>query len=284
MAVYLGSAGCVELKRTSVNRDFSGTLEPSDVNTIQDRFSFDFPKTALITGDRLLISTVDGSDLVLIDDGIQADTRAAYARVDAIGGITLYDRFQDAINQQYKLPLKAHSSAQQIKVKVKDLNFNTVAQISQYTITTTRETIDLTCLSDDFKRQYASGLISGQGTLTCFWDYKHGLCDVATNQELAQYFCQLILRVQLGASFIGRFLAHTGEGSDDVWYEAQAIVTNTSLSFEPTEPISCEIQFVFTEEIELKVGEMPSALLLESSDSMLQERQEGLILTADQGD
>ena len=51
-----------------------------------------------------------------------------------------------------------------------------------------------------------------------------------------------------------------------------------------SDPISCQIEFVFTEEIELKVGEMPSALLLESSDSMLQERQEGLILTADQGD
>lgn len=282
MAIYLGSCGCVELKRTSTNRDFSSTLTPSDVNTEKDRFSFDFPKTALITGDRLVIKTDDGSNLVLIDDSIEADLRTAYAKVDPVGGITLHERYEEAINDENKLPLKKHTGNQNISVSVKDLNFNPIAQITDFTITTNRDSLDLTCLNENFKRQYANGLISGQGTLTCFWDYRHDICGgIASNKELAQYFCQLVLRVQLGSSFIGRFVLYDDPDDKDVWYEGQAVVTNTSMSFDPAQPVTCQIQFVFTEEIELKVGELPFSLLTESFASLTQEQQEGLILQAD---
>ena len=280
MAIYLGESGCIELKRTSVNRPLHDVLRPGDVNPDADRFSFDFKPGALITGDRILMATTDGSPLILFDDGIQEDIRSAYVRVDAIGGITLFESFGNAINNIGKLPLRQHTENQDIVVNVKDLNFNPLAQISEYTITTTRDTVDITCLNEEFKRQYASGLISGQGTIKCFWDYKHGNCDdnsIPSDYELAQYFCQLVLRVQLGAIFTGRFIVHGGEGCNSVWYEGNAIVTNTTLAFVPSQPIVCDIQFVFTEEIQLKTGTVPGLLVQEDADLLLQESLEGAI-------
>jgi len=283
MAIYLGDSGCIELKRNSVNRYLRDVLRPDDVNLDVDRFSFDFPSGALVTGDRILISTLDKSPLVLIDDSVSADTRSAYVRVDAIGGITLFGSFSDAINNKGKLTLKRHSSDQQIDVRIKDINFNPVAQLTEYTITTTRDTVDITCLNEEFRRQYASGLISGQGSARCFWDYKHDPCDKKdlANSELAHYFCQLVLRVQLGSIFTGRFVIHRGIGSDDVWQEANAVITNATLAFDPAQPVSCEIQFVFTEEIQIKTGKLPGLLLQEDRDPLLQEGLEGPILLDD---
>ena len=279
MAIYLGESGCIELKRISVNRALEDVLRPDDVNVEAKRFSFDFKPGALITGDRLLISTVDGSNLVLLDDDVEEDTRSAYVRVDTLGGLTLFSTFANAINNKNKLELRQHTANQDIKVEVQDLNFNPLAQISEYTITTTRDTVDITCLNEEFKRQYASGLISGQGTAKCFWEYKHGNCNdgVPNDYELAQYFCQLVLRIQLGAIFTGRFAVHLGEDCNSVWYEAKAVVTNTTLAFIPTQPVVCDIQFVFTEEIQLKTGTLPGTLLQEDSSALAQEENEGAI-------
>ena len=104
------------------------------------------------------------------------------------------------------------------------------AQVTDYSITTNRETLDLTNLGDEFRRNYASGLINGQGECTALWDYEHyGSEDV----EYAQYLVQLVIRMKLGAAFDGHFYikkpttqvatstnAVVAAAADDaIWYE-----------------------------------------------------------------
>ena len=99
MAVYLGSAGIIELTRTA-DRSFRSTMDPGDVNPSERRFSFDFPNGTFLTGDRLALRRVnaDGtSSAQLLDfvapsgwgDGQQHSDGTWYVHVDALGGIRL---------------------------------------------------------------------------------------------------------------------------------------------------------------------------------------------------
>ena len=61
MPVVLGQKGFIELQRTSLQYALTTTLDTSDVNTSRKRFSVDFASGSIITGDKLEISTKDGS-------------------------------------------------------------------------------------------------------------------------------------------------------------------------------------------------------------------------------
>lgn len=291
MAIYLGESGFIELERESLNSTLTSDLNPEDVNEAKRRFSFDFDSNAIITGDRLRISTVDGSSLELVA-GHDFPDGAWYVNVDSVGGIRLYDSFAAAIegDQQSAIALVAPSQAQQIYVDLADSEYRCIGQVQQYEISTSRDTIDITNLGDEFRRQYANGLIQGQGSLSCFWDYRFGRCDdnFSTLNEVPHYLAKLVIRTQLGGSFLGRFFLHRPSGSNDdkdfVWYEARCIVTNCAMSLVPTEPIVTRIDFVTSGEFGLHVGTppglpgMPSYLLQESGDWLLQESGSGILL------
>lgn len=286
MTIYLGDSGFVELKRDSVNVPLHSDLDPSDVNVSRKRFSFDFPSTALITGDRLEIGTRDGSNLELVAGHVYPDGDW-YIHVDPLGGIRLYDEFTDALSggSDNAKALIAPSSTQPIYAKISNNRYNCVAQVRSYSFTTNRETLDLTQLGEEFRRQYANGLITGQGSLSCFWDYDHTICgDVGDDDEVSNYFAHLVIRVQLGAEFLGRFYLKRPENNGQskyLWYEARCIITNCSLSFEPGVPVVSQIEFVATEEFTLNYGQPPSYLLQESGDLILQEDGSGILLDAD---
>ena len=61
--VITGDDGFVELQRTSLEYSLQTTLATSDVNTVRKRFSVDGVSDSVITGDKLEIATVDGSNL-----------------------------------------------------------------------------------------------------------------------------------------------------------------------------------------------------------------------------
>ena len=77
-----------------------------------------------------------------------------------------------------------------------------------------------------------------------------------------------------GADFFGRFYIHRSPeiGGDSVWYEAECIVTNTSVAVQPGDIIRSNIQFVTTGRIQLDFGVPRYRLLLEPS-------QNGAVLT-----
>ena len=180
------------------------------------------------------------------------------------------------------LPLKKASGTQKIEVHLEDADYRCLAQVTDYSITTSRETLDLTNLGDEFRRNYASGLISGQGECTAFWDYEHYGSEAV---EFSQYLAQLVLRMKLGAAFNGHFYikrpncgsitADCDPGAtsldDSIWWEAQCIVTNVAMSFEPGRIIRSQIQFVTTDQFQLKSGTVPGFLLQDPDDYLLQE-------------
>jgi hypothetical protein len=55
MGIYLGSIGEVELKRLSLEGGKESIVNPSDVNTTKNRFSFDFDELLRLTAPTLIL-------------------------------------------------------------------------------------------------------------------------------------------------------------------------------------------------------------------------------------
>jgi hypothetical protein len=283
--IYLGTSGQVFLERSGIDVPISATLLPSDVNTVLKRWSADFKTGSLITGDRINISRTDGGNLQLVSGHSYPDG-SWYCNVDPVGGIKLYNTYQDALNgtTASALSLVTPSTSQNIEINLATNRTLCVANITAYDITTSRETIDITSLGEEFRKQYEAGLMSGQGTLSCLWNYKDVSCpaQVGQNAEAAHYFSQLVLRLQLGAKFKGYFyILHENttygvNGADEssetsLWWEADCVVTNVGMQFSPSDPILSQIEFVTTGPIAMRMGATPAYLLQENGDRILQE-------------
>lgn len=284
MAIYLGDCGYVELKRDGLNTSLASVLDPGDVNVLRRRFSFDFDDGALITGDRLQLLATDGGNLELVA-GHDYPDGTWYINVDQAGGIRLYLTFEEAINGSETTALELVEPTRNIPIiaRSRDVQYRCIAQVQGYSLTTARETVDLTSLGDEFRTNYANGLISGQGNLTCLWDYESSICeDEGFRQERPHYLAQLVIRTQQGASFIGRFLLKGAERTalsggnaqaapEELWWEARCIITNVATTFSPTSPISSVVDFVTTGPVDLRMGRLPGYLLQESGSFLLQE-------------
>src|SRR6056300_1533097 len=111
MAVYLGSAGCLELRRTSLEEPYISEIRPSDVNADANRFSFDFPVGQFLSGDMIEIRATDGQPLDFISSSGWDHTGATppgtpttfrdgkfFVHVDEAGGIRLYTNFDLALS------------------------------------------------------------------------------------------------------------------------------------------------------------------------------------------
>lgn len=282
MAIYLGENGGIELKRDSLNIPIDATVDPDDVNVEKRRFSFDFAAGALISGDQLIIAARDGSTLTFIP-GVPDDDREweGFAHVDPVGGIRLYRNYIDAINGDIDkaLQLIKNTAPELVTVKTIGTVFRCLAQVQSFELTDTRETIDITSLGEEFRRNYANGLISGQGSTTCFWDYEYTKCidDYARGVEFPHYLSQLVIRLRQGADFIGRFYIYA-DGTTSVWKESTCIVTSVALTVTPDQLVRTTIQFVTTGEIRLLTGTPPEFLLQENDFRVLKEDDEGLLL------
>lgn len=289
MAVFLGQAGCVELRRTQFDEEIFGTVLQSDVNSVKDRFSFEYPLGMLITGDQVEIKSTDGTNLDFIDaSGWPVNTvypdGIFYIYVDEVGAIRLYNSFDDAMSGEVagRIPLNDPGRSIPIEVEVRNNNFRILAQVRSFELNTEREVVDVTVLSDEFRRQY-SGLISGSGQLNCFFEYERRDCDPISEgsagyTELPVYMNQLILRTRLGSEFHAK-LTLIGNGpkpygrkednDDEIWYEFDARITNVGMQFEPTQPIQSTISFVTTGEIKLRTRYVTNYLLQEDASDRL---------------
>ena len=304
MAIYLGSSGMVQLSRIGEGVFFS-TMDPGDVNTFERRFSFDFPNGTFVSGDRLTISRLkaDGSpstDLLdFVDasgwgDGVQHSDGTWFVHVDTIGGLRLYDSWEKSLEgaRQQAVALSLPASTYRISVQLAEARPHCLGQVTDYTISTQRDTVDVTSLGDAFAER-VSGLISGSGQITAFWDWRPSNCGVGM-VETAQYYHQLVLRQQLGSEFeADLFIKQDGSmpindelselaSRTAIYYKFKAIVTNVSMAFGPTEAIKSVIQFVTTGPIQLLYG-IPSAFLIlqENSSKLKIEDESGFLAQED---
>jgi hypothetical protein len=273
MAVLLGEIGKVELRRTQVDDLITGKVAQSDVNTSRNRFSFDFETGMLISGDQVEIRTTDQSLLSFVAasgwrDNQQHRDGVFFLSVDQIGAVSLYQTFDEAIAGELTGRIALADPGRDIPVSVEVRNNNTriLGQVSSYELNTDRDVIDVTALSDEFKRNY-SGLINGNGRITCFFDYERRANDSMFRGESAgaievpMYLNQLILRTKVGSEFFAKLTlvgagakpgGRTEDSNDEIWYEFDARISSVAMSFSAGEPIEATIDFVATGAINLR--------------------------------
>lgn len=287
MGIYLGNVGNIELTRKSLEGGKYSIVNPSDINPERDRFSFDFDSSYLITGDLVELATTDGTDLDFVDASGWANSTVQtsgnwYVYVDELGGIKLYSTFASSLDggTTNRIPLVAIARDIPIRVTVRDRDSRIIASISEYELNTNRETVDITTLTDEHRQQYSS-LISGSGRLTAHWDYTNN-----SGTEPVHYLMQLILRTEVGSAFHGKFYVkyqdttpQTGayfpaQINDSLWWEFDAIVTSSAVSFTADTMISGTIDFVSTGPIRLRASTQPNRYLLQEDDFKIELEQD----------
>lgn len=289
MSVFLGDSGNVQIRRNASNQALVTTLDPDDVNADRNRFSVDFARGTLITGDEVTIATADKSPLELVDGHLDAsgayypDWRG-FIHVDDAGGIRLYEDFPPSLAGKYEdsLQLVKPSSSAPLLIQTRDDDYNCLANITQYELTTSRDQVQTDALGDEFRSYYEAGMISGQGQLDCFWEHERGICEGSNGTgappEFSSYLARLVIRLKQGSGFDARFFVYSCAESPSVWYETKCIVTNVALTVDPSQVVRTQIQFATTGKIELHQGFPPAYLLQEDRDRILQENLSSILL------
>ena len=280
MAVFLGRNGNVRLRRglRTPYAVLEDEIRPDDVNTTLNRLSFDGALDNLITGDRIDLRTEDARGLVCFaasawSSAVVEPSISAYLHVNAVGGLRFFYQFEDAINNNRAAELTLTAFAGEplsITVRVRDVSANILGNVTGYTLNTDRETIDATSLSDKFRKQYSAGLISGSGSIDCLFDYTStGI------KETPLLMLQLVHRVDIGSEFdLALYLTdkELNPSLNNVYYEMQAMVTQTGVTVDSADIIRCTIDFVTTGEIRLLIGE-PAGYVLKEDDDRIEIEQ-----------
>lgn len=286
MPVITGQTGYIELRRTS-GHFFRASLAPSAVNTTRKRFGVENILGSLITGDKVKIKSADGTTALGLVSGNSGTEWVGYVAIDDIGGCRLYSNFPHAVagGSTNALTLTAPSTTKDIIVETDDNAFRPLARIREFNFTTTRETINVDLLGDEFQQMYKAGRIQGQGEISADFEHRYVATDpgFTYNQEFSVYLARLLMRLNSGSEFIGRFFIYreSGSSSNNCWYEANAIITNCGIDVSPSQIVGTNISFVTSGQFEMKVGTAEGYLLKEDSDSILQESGDKIFLQDD---
>lgn len=275
MSVYLGTYGQVELQRQFDGSELRSTINPSDVNATQKRFSFDFEHGQLLSGDQVEITSTDGTALDFIDSYTKTSVKK-FIHVDELDGIRLYDSFAHAVNggTTNATALATPANDLPIRVKVENAEYKVVAQVNGFELNTERETVDTTTLSDEFRNRIST-LMSGSGRMSAFWEYTGD-----TSQELPNYLVELSLRTRVGSQFKARFYIKTkshnpggvaANDNDEIFYEFTGVLTGCAVQFAPDSTVQVQADFITTGTIQLRMD-------LEATSDMLQEDSASKIL------
>lgn len=287
MGIYLGNIGNIELTRKSLEGSVESVVNPSDVNIERDRFSFDFDSSFLISGDLVELATTDGTNLDFVAASGWANNTVQssgnwYVFIDELGGIKLYSTFDESLEGGLTglVPLAAIARDIPIRVKIRDRDSRLLAAVTEYELNTNRETVDITTLSDEHRQQYSS-LITGSGRLVAHWDYANEY-----EKEPVHYLMQLVIRTEVGSTFHGKFYikypettAQAGDFeasqiNDALWWEFDAIVTASAVSFTADAMVVGTIDFVATGPIRLKAQTLQKRYLLQEDDGKIELEQD----------
>ena len=280
MAFYLGKHGNVRLRRgtDAFIGSINASINPDDVNTTLERLGVDAATDNLFTGDRVDIETKDSRGLAFIpasnwSSAAIEKTFSAFVNVNAAGGLRLFPSFEDSINntRSNEIDLQTFTGDPiDVSVSVRDVRFNILGNVSRYEFNTSRDSVDLTALSDKYKQQHSAGLISGSGRIECAFDYTTG-----NTEEAPMIMLQIIQRLDLGCAFdIALYLTdkQVVPTVPNIFYQTTAVTTSTGITVEAGGLVSCTIDFVTTEEIKLIIGK-PSEYILQEDDDRIKVEQ-----------
>lgn len=280
MTFFLGNYGNVRLRRGTDDQlgQITSNVAIDDVNTILNRVGIDAAVDNLFTGDRVDIETTDSRGLAFIpganwSSGSVEDTFSAFVHVNAAGGLRLFNSFTAAVNNERSNEVALQTFTGDpipVTVKVRDVSYNLLGNVTGYEFNTSRDSIDITALQDKFKQQYNAGLLSGSGRIECAFDY-----ETAGIKETPLLMLQIIQRLDLGSAFdVALYLTDKEVDPDveNIFYQTTAVVTNTGISIEAQNYISCTVDFVTTGEIKLVIGK-PSDYILKEDDDRIRVEQ-----------
>ena len=293
----------VNQKRFSVNfyGDQDGSANTSEnVRRPTHRAEAEDSLYNFVTGDRVTIRTVSGEDLAFIPDsefsdneGHRSITRFIY--VDQAGGIRLYRDFADALagkrDNAVTLTLldesrldpntgpsgssEVDNTYQMVEMRAEELGeagWRCLGEVTSYELVSERERIDITGLNQAYRQQYEAGIIQGSGRISAFWEHEFGMCEIdgaIRYPEVSFFLAAVILRLEQGADFGARFYLSDSDdrnSSQSMWYDCpKCIITNCTVSVEPTQIITADIDFITTGKIRLKQGFPVDRLLLEGT-------------------
>jgi hypothetical protein len=276
MSVYLGTYGYVALRRKTAEKAISTLLRVADVTATSNRFALRVDSNAIVTGDYLYIqnSTNQNLDFVAASgwpDNQQHRDGSWYVNVDDLGGIRLYSTYAKAIaGGSDVIDLVTPATDLSISITVNNSNFLTLGQVTSYELSTQREAVDTTGLSEDFRSQYGA-LLSGSGSLEAFWNYQNA-------GEQSNYLLQLAIRTEIGGEFDARFYVKTANYSaemgaddtdDEIFYEISGVITQAGIAFSPDSPVQVRADFVTTGPIRLRVRTLTRDELLQEDGSRM---------------
>ena len=280
MTFYLGNYGNIRLRRgtDAVLGLISAEIDSDDISTTLNRVGFEDAERSLLTGDRVDFTTTDSRGLAFIPasnwsvNQIQ-DTFSCFIHVNEVGGLRLFPTFADAVNntRSNEIALQAFAGASlDVNISVRDIKYNLLGMVSQFEFNASRDAIDVTTLSDKYKRQYDAGLLSGNGRIECAFNY-------ATTgvEEAPLLLLQIIQRLDLGCAFdLALYLTDKAvdPSLQNLFYLLTAVPTNTGISLRSGEIISCTIDFVTTGDTRLIFG-VPSDYLLKEDDDRVKVEQ-----------
>lgn len=286
MTFFVGNAGNIRLRRNS--GEITGEVLPADVVTSLNRVGFDGSTDNLLTGDRIRLSTDDPRGLLFFPKNTWIDNTAdiyhpsisAFVNINAAGGLRFFRSFAQAVNnvRAYELPVQAFSGDPlPISIQVSDVSENVLGNVSGFRFSTDRDAIDTTTLDDRFKRMYNAGLISGSGSIDCFFDYK-----TTGVKETSLLLIQLIHRVEIGSG-IDLLLNLTDPSNKpsatNVYYEFSAVITKSAIEVNADKLITAAVDFVTTGEIHLLVGTPPGYRLNEDGNTITLNQSINYLLT-----
>ena len=229
---------------------------------------------------------------LVLQEGVFTNSIEHYCYVDELGRVYLYDTLTNALNQRggptgrvqltqgyvfdweqdYNEIKDTFSEPYQtIKLELREDNFRTFAKCLSYELTTNKDTIDCTTLGEYYYKQWENGLIGGQGTITALWDEQivegTKCSDPYTTDrtnELAAYFAKLILRIEIGAGFTGKFYLKPRDNQRQppedrwgVWWQADCVCTNVAVQATADALLQARIEFVTTGRFQLEIAARP---------------------------
>jgi hypothetical protein len=216
----------------------------------------------------------EGYDEFRLSDYITADNIRAYANVNRVGGIRLFEDFGDAVNNEraneYALA-NFYGEPIEITVGVRDTRYNTLGSVTSFEINTDRAAMETTSLSDKFKQQYSAGLLSGNGSIECLFSY-----ETVADQDVPLFLLQVINRLDVGSSFKALLSLSSVKQSatfrEEVYYDIEAVVTRAGVTVTSDALVACSVDFVTTGEFKIRVGIPPEYILKEDNDAIYLEQ------------
>ena len=277
MTFFIGCQGNVRLRRRSAGQ-IESAINSADINTTLNRIGFDGSVENLLTGDRIDLTTTDPRNLICFaasawPNAVVQSSISAYVNVNAAGGLRFFNTFADAVNNTRANELTVASFAGAdipITVDVRDVSYNLLGNVNNFSLNTDREQVDTTSLSDRFRRSYSAGVISGSGTIECSFDYT-----TSGVAETPLYMLQLLQRIDLGSEFDCALYVTDKENNaslTSVFYEFPAMVVRAGIAVQPGQITNATLDFVTIGEIALRIGEPSDYILKEDNDRVKLEQ------------